>query len=269
MTKIISALNNININDKNISLNKIKDLFNKYIKNKKFDPQFITHCGSEGCWIETQLGIKNNNNNFSDLFGYEIKKKSNKITFGDWSANEYIFKSEHILNTFNNNIKMNKLDFLKTFGQYNINKKRYSWSGGVFPSKYDIWTNSGQLLICNDKNDLFIIYSYEQDKRTNIMIPDDIKNQECIILAYWNYNSLKEKLERKFNNNGTIIFNKDKDNIYKSMSIYKPITIDLFMENIKNKKIILDSGMYENNNRNYSQFRTNYSFWDDLLIEEY
>ena len=35
------------------------------------------------------------------------------------------------------------------------------------------------------------------------------------------------------------------------------------------KNIILDSGMYEGNNRNYSQFRANKSLWSDLITEEY
>ena len=41
------------------------------------------------------------------------------------------------------------------------------------------------------------------------------------------------------------------------------------MDSLKSKKIILDSGMYEKNTRNYSQFRANYNFWNELLIEEY
>ena len=264
-----SELNNIDIYDSEIILNKIKTLFNQNIKNKKYDTTLIKHCGSEGCWIENQLGIYNNNNNKSDFLGYEIKKKSKKITFGDWSANEYMFKSEYILNTFNEDIKFTKLKFLKLFGQYNFKKKRYSWSGMNFPSKYNIWTYSGQLLICNNNNDLFIIYSYHHDKRSNKKIPKKIQNKEYIILAYWNYDSLKKKLERKFNNFGTILFNKNKHNIYTSISIYKPITIDFFMDSLKSKKIILDSGMYEKNTRNYSQFRANYNFWNELLIEEY
>lgn len=121
--KLITILNNIKITDKTIILSKIKNLFDKNIRNKKYNKNLITHCGSEGCWIEQQLGLNSNNHNNSDFMGYEIKKKSNKITFGDWSANEYIFKPECIINDFNNNIKINKLNFLKLFGNYNLIKK--------------------------------------------------------------------------------------------------------------------------------------------------
>jgi len=37
---------------------------------------------------------------------------------------------------------------------------------------------------------------------------------------------------------------------------------------MKNKKIIFDSGMYDGNSRNYSQFRGT-CFWNELITEEY
>jgi len=57
----------------------------------------------------------------------------------------------------------------------------------------------------------------------------------------------------------------------------KPATISFPLASIKplyssnhgkNKKIIFDSGMYDGNSRNYSQFRGS-GFWNELIIEEY
>lgn len=68
---------------------KIIELFNTNVKDKEieYDNDInINHDGKEGHWLEKQIGIKINNNNLPDLFGYEMKKDSNKISFGDWSA---------------------------------------------------------------------------------------------------------------------------------------------------------------------------------------
>ena len=57
------------------------------------------HCGKEGHWLEDKMGIKHNSKNEPDIFGYEMKKNSSKITFGDFSASEYLFsKKREILN---------------------------------------------------------------------------------------------------------------------------------------------------------------------------
>jgi hypothetical protein len=55
---------------------------------------------------------------------------------------------------------------------------------------------------------------------------------------------------------------------YEKISFGKPFNFEYFLDCIKNKKIIFDSGMYEGNIRNYSLFRGS-SFWDELIIEEF
>jgi hypothetical protein len=51
--------------------------------------------------------------------------------------------------------------------------------------------------------------------------------------------------------------------------------VEIFNQNVKGHEILLDGknskhcGMYDGNNRNYSQFRAPASFWDELIIEEY
>ena len=79
---------------------------------------------------------------------------------------------------------------------------------------------------------------------------------------------MKVCIERKFNNKGFFICKKT-DTLYTSICFGKPFDFDYFITCIKNKKIIFDSGMYDGNVRNYSQFRANASFWNELLIEEY
>ena len=82
------------INDEEIDSNKRKiiELFYKNIKDKQYiyeESINKSHDGKEGHWLEKQMDIKLNNNNTPDLFGYEMKKQSLKISYGDWSATEY------------------------------------------------------------------------------------------------------------------------------------------------------------------------------------
>ena len=95
----------------------------------------IKHCGKEGHWLETKMKIKHNSKNEPDINGYEMKKYSNKTTLGDFSASEYAFSSKNkrnninILNNWTYEIKLNRNDFIKTFGNPNLNKNNiYSWS---------------------------------------------------------------------------------------------------------------------------------------------
>jgi len=58
--------------------------------------------------------------------------------------------------------------------------------------------------------------------------------------------------------------------VYTSICFGRPFDFDHFVENIKQKNIIFDSGMYEGNSRNYSQFRSHSAyFWNQLITEEY
>ena len=92
-------------------------LFNNNVKGKKPDTRMMNqrHDGKEGQWLERQMGLKPNNNNSSDLFGYEMKGHTNsKTTFGDWSADYYIFKDK--------NSNLTRDMFLFSFGQPNEEK---------------------------------------------------------------------------------------------------------------------------------------------------
>ena len=266
---IINELNKLSITDVDEVKQMIKDSFDAKLKGKKFDSSMKKHCGSEGNWIETQFKEGVNSNINSDYHGFEIKKESPKITFGDWSADEYIFNPKDILKKYNQDINISKDDFLEMFGHLNVIKQRYSWSGSVCPSKYNYWTSSGQILLCDSKNNIFVIYKYCKDGRRNIDIPENIKNKTFIILAYWSIESLENKISKKFNNHGTVIVKKNKEKEYFCLQFCKPIDINLFIREFKNQIIIFDSGMYAGNSRNYSQFRSSKLLWDSITDEIY
>ncbi len=110
---------------KNDNKQYIIDLFINNVKNKKIkiNHSVKNHKGAEGHRLETQMGIKHNSKNEPDILGYEMKKESKKITFGDFSASEYIFsKNKQEINKFNKwkeNITMTRDEFIQYFGMSN------------------------------------------------------------------------------------------------------------------------------------------------------
>ena len=81
-----------------IDKQQIITLFNNNVKGREIclEGQNINHDGKEGHWLETKMGIKHNSKNEPDINGYEMKKSSNKITLGDFSASEYAFSKKGI-----------------------------------------------------------------------------------------------------------------------------------------------------------------------------
>lgn len=248
-------------NDKEI----IVDLFNTNVKGKRFvrDPS-SNHCGDEGHWLENQMSIMPNSANEPDKLGYEQKKESTKISFGDWGASTYIFgkKSPY---------KLTRDNFLKIFGSPNLKKNnRYSWSGKVFP-KYGLKYNyAGQRIRFLEHEDLVIEYSYLNDTREEkIYFPEYLKTTEPIELARWTKFKLEKHILRKFGVKGFYICKKNKENVYDKICFGKVLDFQFFKTCIESNKIILDSGMYQGNSRNYSQFRADKSVWYELVTEEY
>jgi len=264
-----------NMNNFDINKQHIITLFNNNVKGVKIclDGQNTKHCGKEGHWLETKMNIKHNSKNEPDINGYEMKKSSNKITIGDFSASEYIFSGKNkrniinFLNNWTDEIKISRSDFIKTFGHFNSNKQnRYSWSGSCVPT-YNNWNFNGQMLFINENNDIIIYYSFSKDKR-------NIKNNfplflhnDNIVIALWKSSKMKLFINNKFNIKGFFICKKI-GNTYEKICFGKAFSFEYFIECIKNKKIIFDSGMYDGNSRNYSHFRGK-DFWNDLIIEEY
>jgi hypothetical protein len=255
--------------------NEIIELFNNNVKGHeiKLDGINVNHCGKEGHWLETKMGIKHNSKNEPDINGYEMKKFSNKTTLGDFSASEYAFsgknKRSHInlINNWTDEIKLTRNDFIKIFGNPNTSKNnRYSWSGCCVPT-YDVWNSNGQILTVNENNDIIIYYSFSNDTRlSKTTFPEFIKNDKLAI-ALWKEEKMKKHIENKFNKKGFFMCKKI-ENKYEKICFGRCFDFNYFIDCIKNKKIIFDSGMYEGNNRNYSQFRGS-CFWNELITEEY
>lgn len=237
-------------------------------------PTKKSHDGSEGHWLEKQMGIQPNCQNRPDIGGYEMKKESNKITFGDFSASEYLFSTNKTaIETFNgwekDKVIVSRNDFIHYFGSTNSKKQyRYSWSGSCVPI-YGEWNESGQILEFNNDNDLCIYYSYCKDRRTSKdSLPAFLKNNEKILIVIWTKEKLGSHVDNKFSNMGFFICKKIGDT-YEKICFGKPFDFIFFVENMKKKNIIFDSGMYVGNTRNYSSFRSSLNFWNLLITEEY
>lgn len=248
-------------------MEKILELFDKNVKGKQFIGK-KSYCGEEGHWLEIQMGIKPNSKNEADLYGYEMKKSSIKITFGDWSASCYLFSTKNNILT---DKKITRYEFIKYFGEKNSQKNnRYSWSGKCFP-KYGInWNYYGQRLIFDENDNLRCEYSFKNDKRENKseLIPHFLKIDYIICIAIWNKEKLINHITKKFGQNGFFICYKNKENIYNTIKFGKKIDFIFFKKCLISGEIFLDSGMYSTNSRNYSNFRATDRIWNSLIILE-
>ncbi len=255
---------------------KIIELFRNNVRGK--EPEISDynekHCGKEGHWLEKQMNIKPNGNNEPDLYGFEMKKSSAKITFGDFSASEYLFSRNisHLctLNHWLEPIIIQRSDFIKYFGNPNPKKNnRYSWSGYCFPT-YGIWNTCGQKIDIDESNNIYVLYHFEKDERERKeSFPDYLKVSNPIYIAYWKSEDLKEKVERKFNHHGFFICMKNGKK-YDKICFGDAFDYEYFIEHMKKRNIFIDSGMYNGNTRNYSQFRSSSQhFWNHLIVEEY
>ena len=240
----------------------------RYMKNvhgKKPDTDKYTtaHDGKEGHWLEKQMGIPHNRKTEPDLLGYEMKNDTtSKTTFGDWSADYYIF----------NDTKYNisRDEFMKIFGHPNPKKEgRLSWSGSPIP-KIDQVNSFGQELVIDQTKNIVIRYSYSKDSRENksSLVPDNLQIDNLTV-ARWDTESLKEKVENKFNQKGWFKCLKNKDGRYESIVFGNPMNFETFMESVSKGDIFFDSGMYQGNLRNYSQWRANNTFWDNLVVDRH
>ena len=98
-----------------------------------------------------------------------------------------------------------------------------------------------------------------------------------ILLAKWhsleknNFSkktSLEVKVNNKFNQRGWFKCVVE-DNKYSKIVFGDPINIYEWISLVKKGEIFFDSGMYQGNNRHYSQWRSNNIFWDSLIKEEF
>lgn len=241
---------------------KIIQLFIEKVKGQipNIDASNKRHDGKKGHWLETQMGIQHNGSNTPDIFGYEMKNEttSGKITFGDWSADEYIFlhgRGKNKTNSINKNYSITRSKFLTIFGKPNPEKSnRHSWSGIPCPTYYGDITTFGQELKLDEDENIVILYHFSKDKRENkSSIVPEIMQCENLILARWNKSTLRKKLETKFNQKGWFTVSTDDTGKYNKIHFGEPMNYESWIQLFKGKKVFFDSGMYDGNLRPYSQ----------------
>lgn len=262
----------------------IIELFERNVKGKSpnVDGRNERHDGREGHWLEEQFGIDPNADNEADLFGYELKNETtSKTTFGDWSANIYIYNKPEYSSIFTGDRTIERRDkFLRIFGQPNEQRKgRYSWSGSPCP-KINSYNDFGQILLVDSNNDIVALYSYSRDEREDKadIVPEELQNDELEIARWYGEHSptsrrgdkcLKAKLEDKFNVRGWFTCKKDANGKYDRICFGRTINYDEWIEWVKEGIVYFDSGMHETNPRPYSEWRADNNFWDSLITETY
>lgn len=260
------------------------DLFRKNVKGKAPDVRGRNerHDGRKGNWLEEQFGKHPDADNHADFFGYELKNETaSKTSFGDWSANEYVFTDSKYAGAFSGSSKYEKQwDFCRKFGKPNMAKGgRCSWSGQPCP-KYGEYNDFGQMLTIDDNGnrDVIAVYSFSKDKRNNkeTIVPKALQIDNLVI-ARWYGNAtpqgkkgkcLKDKVEDKFNLEGWFTC-KTKNGVYDRICFGAPVSYDKWLDLFTKGIVFFDSGMYEGNKRPYSQWRANNSYWDSLIVETY
>lgn len=244
---------------------RIISLFLKNVKGKK--PNILgynkKHDGKGGHWLEEHMGVLHNASNSPDIDGYEMKNDTtSKTTFGDWSPNYRIFEK-------GNKYGIDRSMFLAIFGAPNVLKNnRYSWSGKPAPKIGD-FNSFGQKLEIDDVGNIFAIYSYKNDQRVDKskIVPLPLQ-QDKLVIARWDADILKQKVERKFNNMGwfkCVI----EDGVYSKIVFGNPINFETWIDGVRKGLIFFDSGMYDGNIRPYANWRADNKYWDSLVTEEY
>lgn len=235
------------------------------------------HDGKSGHWLEEQMGVQANRRTEADLLGFEMKDgTASKISFGDWSADYYIFKDEIYSDKNKSMLERRNESFLYVFGKPNPDKLggsrsegRYSWSGEPIP-KINKINDYGQELVVDDENNILIKYYFSKDLRPDKLSIVPIKMQsDNLIIVKWFANGLKKKVDDKFNRNGWFVCKKDSNGYYNAIAFGEPISFDVWIGMVRSGEIFFDSGMYETNNRPYSQWRANNSSLENLFIRIY
>jgi hypothetical protein len=246
-------------------IKKIVTLFTKNVRGRSSDTSRSNqnHDGKDGHWLETQMGITHNGNNAPDIFGFEMKNHtSTKTTFGDWSPDYAVYKKKVNL--------MSRDTFLRTFGAPNVKKEnRYSWSGKPCP-KINTFNSFGQKLEVDSNNNILVIYSFKEDKRSDkkSIIPKDFQKGPVVIVS-WSAELMKKRVEKKFNNLGWFKCTKNTEGVYTNIVFGNPITFDNWIKGVKKGLVYFDSGMYQGNVRPYSQWRADNKYWDSLIVEKH
>lgn len=222
------------------------------------------HDGRAGHWLETQMGISHNANNSADLLGYEMKNQtSSKTTFGDWSADYYLFKDS--------NFTLTRTQFIEIFGKPNPKRNnRYSWSGSPIPTINRPSPWNGSRMVIDENDTIAIIYDYSNDPRdSKLQVILSELQRDGLILASWSRGWLEPKLVAKFSQNGWFKCYHDKNGVYNRIAFGEPMNFDNWLNLVRQGVVFFDNGMYVGNSRNYSQWRANNAYWESLIVREY
>lgn len=276
MFKSITVIINLSKEGRTVSEQQIVDLFMSKVFGEKADTSNLNqeHDGKKGHWLETQMGVKRNRKTAPDLLGYEMKDgTSSKVSFGDWSADYYLFDNEELFpNTENlNRVQRREKFFLPVFGKPNEKKEgRLSWSGEPIP-KINQYSTFGTILTVDQNDNILITYSFSKDQRENknSIVPTELQVDD-LILATWYADSMRTKVNDKFNQKGWFVCKKDKKtHIYNQIGFGNPIPFEDWIDMVRTGDIFFDSGMYQGNKRPYSQWRANNTTIDKLLVKVY
>ncbi len=260
------------------------NIFRRNVKGKTPDVsgRNIRHDGRKGHWLEEQFCIHANASNTADILGYELKNETtSKTTFGDWSANRYIFKHGPYVHLFRGTASYEKQDaFCSIFGKPNAQKNnRYSWSGSPVP-KIGVYNDFGQILVIEENLDITARYSYNKDTRPDksSIVPVELQVDDLELARWFGTHSptnsatdkcLKRKLEDKFNDKGWFTCKTDSSGKYYQICFGNPFNYLDWIDLVKRGIVFFDSGMYQGNKRPYSQWRANNTYWDSLIVERY
>tara|TARA_Y100000389_G_scaffold191807_1_gene218544 strand:+ start:326 stop:1105 length:780 start_codon:yes stop_codon:yes gene_type:complete len=239
----------------------IKKKFNEYVKNKNIIIKNNNHDGSDGHWLEKNMGLKINNKNEPDIYGYEMKNhtKSGKITFIDKTPSKIFLEGLEIKK---NNKK--KEIFWKMF-------KRTDSSGlKIGGWKVDIFDKDGQTMWIDNYNNICILYNFTEDKRDNknILVSEFYKNNKNHIIIIWESNDLKVGINNKWNQRGFFICKKNEKNEYSKILFGKPISFNEWIIEVKNKNIYYD-GYSSYGGRWRGVFRASNKWFERYITEEY
>jgi len=252
---------------------KIISIFIEKVQGKKseIDEFTATHNGKKGYWLEEQMGIEHDARNEPDLLEHELKDDTTgKTSFGDWSADYYIFKNNEY-NTFkgmDNSAARDK--FMKIFGQPSPRQEgKYCWSGKPIPKINEV-NSFGEKLVIDESNNVVIKYFFSKDSREDkqTLIPSEFQKDDLLIVR-WDSDSLRSKVENKFNQMGWFKCMKNSDDVYDSIVFGDPMNYETWLGHVADGNIFFDSGMIQGNSRNYSQWRASNSFWMKLVVSRY
>ncbi len=216
---------------------RIKYLFDKNVRGHVFYPLYLskTKASDEGHWLEERFGLQANCHGGADLFGYEIKKASDKITFGDWAADEYIFRPGAVLLRHNPHVPLGALDkdaFLYLFGVYNDKHKRFSWSGLTSPRLNQV-NAYGQMMIMDAQENLYVVYHPHFDISV-ARKPEWVWHREVTVLAYWSRAKIDRHVKQKFNQRGFLLCKKrHEDGAYTDLCFGRQINTDMWLDGVR------------------------------------